>query len=359
MAAVTDPPEPTHRTEIPGLVTDIKGLVADGPMHSVISICIAPTNEPTMTYTPAISTSALTKRYGGFEALVALDLDVRPGEVFGFLGPNGSGKTTMIRMLTDEIRPSAGSATILGLDCQRDTVAVRHHLGYLPGDLALYPKLTGRETLTYFANLRGGVDWAFVDSLAERLDSDLSRHVGEMSTGNRQKVGLIQAFMNKPDLIIMDEPSTGLDPLVQAEFQTMVREVADDGRTVFLSSHTLSEVQRVADRVGIIRHGHLIAVETIVALQAKAVRRVELRFATPVEATTFESVPGVRSVEVDEDRVSLRFDGAMSKLLDVVRDGPPLVDIATHDPSLEETFLTYYRDDDASVPLTPGAGAGA
>jgi ABC-2 type transport system ATP-binding protein len=323
----------------------------------VLSICIAPTNEATMTDTPAISTRALTKRYGDFEALVALDLDVRPGEVFGFLGPNGAGKTTMIRTLTDEIRPSAGSATIAGLDCQRDTVAIRRHLGYLPGDLAMYPTLTGRETLTYFANLRGGVDWAFVDSLAERLDSDLSKRVGDMSTGNRQKVGLLQAFMNKPDVIIMDEPSTGLDPLVQAEFQTMMREVADDGRTVFLSSHTLSEVQRVADRVGIIRHGHLIAVETIAALQAKAVRRVELRFATPVEATTFAAVPGVRSIEISADRVSLGFDGPMSQLLDVIRDGPPLVDIATHDADLEEIFLTYYRDDDAAEHLPAGAGA--
>ncbi len=204
---------------------------------------------------PAIVTSGLTKHYGDVRALVDLDLEVRRGEVFGFLGPNGAGKMTAIRVLTDEIRPTSGTANIVGLDCQRDTVSIRSHLGYLPGDLAMYPKLTGRETLTFFANLRGGVDWTFVDALADRLDANLSKHVGELSTGNRQKIGLIQAFMNRPDVIIMDEPSTGLDPLVQAEFQAMMREVAEDGRTVFLSSHTLSEVQRAADRVAIRRGG--------------------------------------------------------------------------------------------------------
>jgi len=306
-----------------------------------------------MTDAPSISTHALTKHYGDFRAVVDLDLDIDRGEVFGFLGPNGAGKTTTIRMLTDEIRPTSGSATIAGLDCRSASVEIRRHLGYLPGDLTMYPKLTGRETLTYFANLRGGVDGSFVDALAERLDSDLSRRVGEMSTGNRQKVGIIQAFMNRPDVIIMDEPSAGLDPLVQAEFHTMMREVADEGRTVFLSSHTLSEVQQVADRVGIIRHGHLVAVERVAALQAKASRRVEMRFAAPVDEATFTQVPGVRSVETEADRVSLRFGGAMSDLLDAVRSGPTLVDISTHDPSLEEIFLAYYRDDDATAAGRP------
>lgn len=297
---------------------------------------------------PAIRTTGLTKHYGDVRALVDLDLEVRRGEVFGFLGPNGAGKTTTIRTLTDELRPTAGSASILDMDCQADSVAIREHLGYLPGDLALYPRLTGRETLQFLGNLRGGVDWGHVEALAERLDSDLSKRVGEMSTGNRQKVGLIQAFMHRPDVIIMDEPSTGLDPLVQAEFQAMMREVADDGRTVFLSSHTLSEVQRVADRVGIIRKGRLVAVERVADLQAKAIRRVELRFAEPVDASTFERVDGVREVDVEREHVSLQFDGRMEDLLDAARTGPDLVDITTRDADLEEIFLTYYRADEAA-----------
>lgn len=309
---------------------------------------------PADDHAPAIATRGLTKTYRprgapDVQALADLDLDVRRGEVFGFLGPNGAGKTTTIRLLTDEIRPTAGSAAIVGLDCQADSVAIRAHLGYLPGDLALYPRLTGRETLTFFANLRGGVDWGLVDALAERLDSDLSVRVGEMSTGNRQKIGLLQAFMHRPDVLVMDEPSTGLDPLVQAEFQAMVREVADEGRTVFLSSHTLSEVQRVADRVGIIRHGRLAAVESVRALRDKAIRRVDLRFAGPVEAATFDRVDGVRDVAVDGHHVVLSFDGAMHDLLDAIRTGPALVDIETSEADLEEIFLTYYRDE-------PGAG---
>jgi len=300
--------------------------------------------------TPAILTEGLTKHYGDVRALVDLDLEVCRGEVFGFLGPNGAGKTTAIRTITDEIRPTSGRASIAGLDCQAETVEIRRHLGYLPGDLALYPKLTGRETLTYFANLRGGVDWNHVEQLADRLGADLSRRVGELSTGNRQKVGLIQAFMNRPEVIIMDEPSTGLDPLVQAEFHTMMREVADDGRTVFLSSHTLSEVQRAADRVGIIRHGELVAVESVVVLQAKAMRRVELQFADDVEAATLAGVAGVHDARVDGPRAVLRFDGAMPALLDAIRSGPAPTDISTQDADLEEIFLTYYRDEESDDP---------
>ena len=204
---------------------------------------------------PVIEVDGLTKHYGSVVGIQDVSFTVQRGEVFGFLGPNGAGKTTTIRTLLDEIRPTEGRASILGLDTHAKAVEIRRHLGYIPGDLALYPNLTGRDTLTYFANLRGGVDWSYVNELAERLNANLSRKVGNLSSGNRQKVGLIQAFMNRPDVLIMDEPSSGLDPLIQREFQNMVREVAADGRTVFLSSHTLSEVQRVAERVGIIRQG--------------------------------------------------------------------------------------------------------
>jgi ABC-2 type transport system ATP-binding protein len=293
----------------------------------------------------AIHTEGLTKHYGDVRALVDLDLDVRAGEVFGFLGPNGAGKTTTIRTLMDEIRPTAGRASILGMDTHTQSVEIRRDIGYVPGDLAMYTNLTGRDTLTYFANLRGGVDWGHVDALAERLDADLSKKVGDLSSGNRQKVGLIQAFMNRPKVLIMDEPSSGLDPLVQREFQTMMREVAAEGRCVFLSSHTLSEVQRVADRVGIIRHGHLIALEGVSELRSKAIRRVELDFTSPVEASVFATVPGVRDIEIENHRATLSYDGQMAALLKTVADRYDVVDIHTQEADLEEIFLTYYRDE--------------
>ncbi len=294
---------------------------------------------------PAIATRGLTKHYGDVRALVDLDLEVRRGEVFGFLGPNGAGKTTMIRTILDEIRPTAGRAEILGMDTHDRAVEIRDHIGYVPGDLAMYPNLTGRDMLTYFANLRGGVDWGHVRELAERLDAELDRKVGDLSSGNRQKVGLIQAFMNRPELLIMDEPSTGLDPLMQREFQAMVREVAAAGRTVFLSSHTLSEVQRVADRVGIIRNGRLVAVEAVTDLRHKAIRRIELEFGTPVDAAAFAGVPGVRDVVVHDHRAELAYDGKMDALLATLAGRYDLVDITTREADLEEIFLAYYRDD--------------
>ena len=296
----------------------------------------------------AIHTERLTKHYGDVHALVDLDLEVRVGEVFGFLGPNGSGKTTMIRTVLDEIRATAGRASILGLDSHEKSVEIRRHIGYVPGDLALYPNLTGRDTLTYFANLRGGVDWAYVDELAVRLDADLSKKVGDLSSGNRQKVGLIQAFMNRPELLVMDEPSSGLDPLMQREFQTMMSEVVAEGRTVFLSSHTLSEVQRVADRVGIIRHGHLIALEAVASLRSKAIRRVDLFFDADVDESVFVGLPGVREVKSQNHHVVLSFDGQMETLLKVATDRYSLIDITTQEADLEEIFLTYYRDEEVA-----------
>jgi len=301
-----------------------------------------------MTDHVAIHTESLTKHYGDVHALVDLDLEVRVGEVFGFLGPNGSGKTTMIRTVLDEIRATAGRASILGLDSHEKSVEIRRHIGYVPGDLALYPNLTGRDTLTYFANLRGGVDWGYVDELAVRLDADLSKKVGDLSSGNRQKVGLIQAFMNRPELLVMDEPSSGLDPLMQREFQTMMSEVVAEGRTVFLSSHTLSEVQRVADRVGIIRHGHLIALEAVASLRSKAIRRVDLYFDADVDESVFVSLPGVREVESQNHHVVLSFDGQMETLLKVATDRYSLIDITTQEADLEEIFLTYYRDEEVA-----------
>ncbi len=298
----------------------------------------------------AIRTEGLTKHYGDVRALVDLDLQVEMGEVYGFLGPNGSGKTTMIRTILDEIRPTAGRSWILGMDSHLQVDEIRPYIGYVPGDLALYPKLTGRDTLTYFANLRGGVDWAYVDELASRLDADLRKKVGDLSSGNRQKIGLIQAFMNRPEVLIMDEPSTGLDPLMQREFQAMIREVAAEGRAVFLSSHTLSEVQRVADRVAIIREGHLVAVEALAELRSKSIRRVVLEFGSPVDASVLEAVEGVGDVSVDDHRAELSFNGKMAVLLGAVAERYDVVDVNTREADLEEIFLTYYRGPSTAEP---------
>ncbi len=292
---------------------------------------------------PAIETRGLTKHYGDVPAVVDLDLTVQTGEVFGFLGPNGAGKTTTIRTLLDEIRPTRGTASILGLDSHRDAVAIRTRIGYIPGDLALYPNLTGRDTLRFFANLRGGVDWGYVDALAERLQADLAKKVADLSSGNRQKIGIIQAFMNRPELLILDEPSIGLDPLMQHEFQQLLRETTSEGRTVFLSSHSLSEVQKVADRVGIIRRGRLVAVETVDDLRTKAIRRVEIEFAERVDADLFAGVPGVREALVENHRVVLSYEGRLGPLLEAVAGRYQVEDVSTREADLEEIFLTYYR----------------
>lgn len=300
-----------------------------------------------MSDAPPIKTENLSKHYGKVKALRNLDLVVEKGEIFGFLGPNGAGKTTMIRTILDEIRATEGRSSILGMDSHDDSVEIRRHIGYLPSDIVLYPNLTGRDVLTYFANLRGGVDWSYVDELAERLNADLSKKVGNLSSGNRQKVGLIQAFMNRPDLLIMDEPSAGLDPLVQSEFHTMLKEIVGRGRTVFLSSHTLSEVQLVADRVGIIRHGKLVALESLAEMRSKAMRKIDVEFDGPVREGEFEGIDGVRDVSVDNHRVTLSFDGRMTELLKTLAEGNDVVDIDTREADLDEIFLTYYRDDEA------------
>jgi len=290
-----------------------------------------------------IRTERLTKHYGDVKALVDLDLEVQRGEVFGFLGPNGAGKTTTIRSLLHFVFPTAGRASVLGLDVATHAVEVRSHVAYVPSEYSLYPKLTGAENLAYLANLRGGVDAAYVNELAERLEIDLTRKVGDLSTGNRQKVGLIQGFMSRADLVILDEPSTGLDPLMQQELQQLIREVREDGRTVFLSSHSLSEVERVADRVGILRHGQLVVVEPLQELKRKAIRRIDLEFEAPVEAVDFEGIPGVRTAEARGNTVVVSFEGSVNALLRAALDHD-LVNLNSREADLEQIFLAYYTD---------------
>jgi len=288
-----------------------------------------------------IQTEGLTKYYGKARGIIDVNLSVREGEVFGFLGPNGAGKTTMIRLLMDYIRPTSGRATVLGLDSHADALKIHARTGILPGDLALYPKLTGEENLRYLASLRGGVDWAYVRELAERLDADLSRKVKAYSSGNRQKIGLIQAFMHKPELLILDEPTNGLDPLIQQEFYALVREATRAGQTVFLSSHNLPEVERVCDRVGIIREGRLVAVEEVAALKAKALRQIEIVFDGPAPLEAFQQIPGVRDVTAANSHLRCTIAGPLDP---VVKQAAryTVVNMISQDPNLEDIFLAFY-----------------
>ena len=297
----------------------------------------------TLTGVPdAIRFEHLTKRYGERRGVVDLTFAVRAGEVFGYLGPNAAGKTTTIRTLLDLIRPTSGTVTVLGLDAQRDAVAVRRRVGYLPGELALYEKLTPRELFTYFGGLRGGVDARTVATLAERFELELDRPIASLSRGTKQKVGLVQAFLHRPELLVLDEPTSGLDPLMQREFNELLRETAADGRTVFLSSHVLSEVQQIADRVAIIREGRLVAVEEVAALHRRAVREVEVRFGAPVPEGALREVEGVRDLSVDGTEARLVVEGSLDGLVKALARFE-VVDLYSHEPDLEDVFLAFYE----------------
>jgi ABC-2 type transport system ATP-binding protein len=306
-------------------------------------------NRPNPATGLAIQAQNLTKRYGQARGVTDLNLDVREGEVFGFLGPNGAGKTTTIRLFLNLIKPTSGQVSLLGLDSQRDSVEIRKHTGYLPGEFSLYPNLTGAKTLEYFGNLRGGADWSRIKSLAERLELDLTRKFRQYSRGNKQKVGIIQALMHRPRLLVLDEPTSGLDPLNQQEFYKMVQEIRQDGATVFFSSHIMSEVEKICDRVGIIREGQLIKVGNIVDLTDLKNHHLELIFAEPVPVEVFEKLPGVNQVQVSsEDSHQVLRCTVRSEALDqVVKTAArySLIDFISREPTLEETFLDYYRDE--------------
>jgi ABC-2 type transport system ATP-binding protein len=293
-----------------------------------------------------ILAEGLSKRYGSHPALQVLDLAVAPGEVFGFLGPNGAGKTTAIRLLLDLLRPTAGTVRVLGENPRAGGARLRRRIGYLPGDLRLEGRQTGRELLTFLGNLRGGVPRRRIDVLAERLDLDLERPIGGLSKGNKQKVGLVQAFMGDPELLVLDEPSSGLDPLLQQEFRAMAREARVQGRTVFMSSHVLAEVEHVADRVAILRAGELVTTEAIEVLRQRAPRRVEIRFAAPVPTAAFEWLTGVREVQVDGDLLRCLVEGGADALVKAAAQFT-VVSLTSHEPDLEEIFLTYYTSREA------------
>ena len=295
-----------------------------------------------------IRTEGLTKLYGKQRGILDIDLDIQRGEVFGYLGPNGAGKTTTIRTLLHFIFPSRGRATILGLDIARKSLETRRRIGYLPGELEVYSNLTGAELLEFLSHLRGGVDWQYVQELAKRFDYDLSQRIKTLSHGNRQKVGLIQAFMNKPELLILDEPTIGLDPLMQQEFYRLVSEAKAEGRTVFLSSHIMPEVERVCDRVGIIREGRLIAVEDIDVLKERAIRRLEIHFAAPVSPEQFGNLEGVRDVQVQDNILTCTIAGEIDTLIKIATQYH-IVNLISHEPSMEEIFLAYYNQEDDSA----------
>ena len=292
---------------------------------------------------PAIRTEKLTKVYDRKgRGIEDVDLAVEEGEVFGFLGPNGAGKTTTIRTLLGFLRPTGGRGEVFGLDIRRDSVEIRARVGNLPGEFALEDRMTGEGLLRFFARLRGVKDLGHAHELAERLGADLRRPMRRLSRGNKQKIGLIQAMFHRPPLLILDEPTGGLDPLVQEEFLDIVEEVREEGRTVFFSSHNLAEVERVCDRVGIIRDGQLAAVETTETLVDKSFRHVVLTFAEEVDPEPFGALRGVGDLESDGARVSFTLYDEPDEMVKLASKHR-LVHMEYERPSLEEVFLAYYE----------------
>jgi ABC-2 type transport system ATP-binding protein len=297
---------------------------------------------------PAIETSALTKFYGASRGIEDLDLRVQRGEVFGYLGPNGAGKTTTIRLLLDLIRPTRGRATIAGLDTRRESLAVRRLTGYLPGELNLPSPSTALGFLSYLGALRGGVERRTILELAERLQLELGRRIGDLSKGNKQKVGVVAAFMHDPELLILDEPTSGLDPLRQHDVLDLVRERAAAGRTIFFSSHELDQVEHAAERVGIVRGGRLVAVESIATLRQRALRRVEVRLAGAAGGLErLREIPGVRDVSWGDGVIRLDVEGAMDALVKELAR-LPVQTLTSEAPELDEIFRSYYGGSDAA-----------
>lgn len=297
---------------------------------------------------PALELRGVVKSYGETRALQGINLRVETGRVFGFLGPNGAGKTTTIRILLDLIRPDAGEARVLGRDCQRDSIEVRHRIGYVPGELRLYESMRGEEFLDYIDSFRPKKrDRILRTQLVERLGLDTSKHVRALSKGNRQKLGLVQAMMHRPEVLLLDEPTSGLDPLVQEEVVRLLEETVAEGRTVFFSSHVLSEVDRIAETVAIIRSGEIAAVEDVARLKSRSVHVIEVTFAAPPPADLF-TLPGVHEIRRDGATVHLQSRDGVDAVIKACAT-QRVVDIRTEQPSLEDVFLAYYTGDAAAI----------
>ena len=295
-----------------------------------------------MSTTNIIQTDKLTKVYNGkTRALSDLTLSVQRGEVFGYLGPNGAGKTTTIRLLLDLIRPTSGQSRVFGLDARQDSRSIRARIGYLPGELNLWERQTALQIIRYVGSVRGGLEMRYVQELAERLQFDLTKKVRSYSTGNKRKLGLILALMNKPELLILDEPTSGLDPLVQQTFYEIASELRSEGRTVFLSSHILSEVQAICDRVGILRSGVLQAVQRVDELTHADFRNVAIRFRDPVDAAALSALPGVLGLTVTDRTVQFQLTGDFDPLLRAVQQYY-VISMDVEKPTLEDIFLKFY-----------------
>jgi len=293
----------------------------------------------------AIQINGLTKSYGKIQALRGVNLEVNQGDIFGFLGPNGAGKTTTIRCMLDTIRPDSGKLLVFGVDPQAEPVAVQMFVGYLPGEMQFFDNWTAERQLRYFHDVReGNSDWQFTLQLAERLALDLKMPIKNLSRGNKQKVGLIQALMHRPKLLVLDEPTSGLDPLVQQEVYALLRDAKQDGATVFFSSHVMSEVENVADRVAIIRSGEIVEVAYTRDLTKRALHRLNVRFKRPIDFTQLKELPDVEILSsTDGTSVTLQAKGDMETLVSTLGK-LPVLDLETSRPTLEEAFLAYYKD---------------
>ena len=292
----------------------------------------------------AILAQALTKNYGAVPALRGVNLEVKRGEIFGFLGPNGAGKTTTIRCMLDLIRPNSGTLQVLYLNPQKDSVSVRARTGYLPGELAFDGNMSVEGALRYLTSLRGNnIDWNFVRQIAVRLDLDLKPQFKNLSKGNKQKVGVIQALMHRPELLLLDEPTSGLDPFMQQEVLKLVREARDSGATIFFSSHVLSEVQEIAERVGIIRKGLVVETAEVKDLIQKSLNRLKVTFAAPIDMRALNEIPGVKILLQDQTSASLQVEGEMDALIKTLAKFP-VHGLETERPSLEEIFMAYYEE---------------
>jgi ABC-2 type transport system ATP-binding protein len=299
-----------------------------------------------------IQTNQLSKSYGRSRGIIDVTFDIQEGEVFGFLGPNGAGKTTTMRTLMGLLHANSGNAKIGGLDCWNESTEVKKLVGYLPGEFAFDPGLRGAQIIEYLGHLRGGVDQAYLRSLVERLGFDPSKRFREYSHGNKQKLGLVQAFMHKPRLLILDEPTSGLDPLNQQEFYKMVAEVRADGRTVFLSSHILPEVEHTCDRVAIIREGRLVRIDHVSSLKEIRQHDVEITFASPAFVDWFKHVAGVVKVApgADEHILQLNVQGTLAEIIKIAGEHNA-TNIDTHEPTLEEVFLRFYEPEQSPATL--------
>jgi ABC-2 type transport system ATP-binding protein len=287
-----------------------------------------------------IETTNLTKFYGKSRGIENVNITVNKGDIYGFLGPNGSGKSTTIRTLLDLIRPTAGTASIFGMDCQKDTVAIKKRIGYVPGDMNLYGFMTGEKFMAYFGGIRGKYDKAAAKKYADRFDIRLDRKMKEYSKGNRQKIALIQAFINDPELVIMDEPTSGLDPLVQQTFLDLLREEAANGRTIFMSSHVLFEVEKACNRVAIIKDGAIVAQEKVEDLQKKSGRILDVKFNEQVNPEVFR-MDGVTNIAKHNGSIRMTVSGNVRNVLKEI-SSHDVDDISVHQMSLKDIFLQYY-----------------